>query len=559
MFNTNQKPLTYAVKGLRVKSPNLHGIDRMNRTLTGLIATFVSLCALTAANAAEPLHVRIDAAILRAAKSKPAPPATDAEFVRRVYLDFAGRIPSADETRRFLADQSSDKRTRLIDELLASPEYARRMAELFHAMLMERRGEQPEWSKYLRAAFEANKPWDQMAREILAPNADDEVLRGTAFFYTKRLDKVGEQPVDYPGLTRDIGRLFLGMDVQCAQCHDHPHIDEYKQVDFQGLFAFVGQTFIRRDTKFPAVGEKPLTKKLEYMSVFIKEKEETGPRVPRMAEVSIPEFKKGEEFAKPPDRKINFDGEPKFRTLASLAEQLPVAENANFARNAVNRLWFVLMGRGLVHPLDLNHDGNAPSHPELLDLLAQEFVAAKFDIKWFVRELALTETYQRSSLEPGREGQHSPESFLIAQERPLSTEQLLWSMFLATQNRKPDEAATDAEKLLPKFLKAFAGPAAIPEIEFAPSVKSALFVLNDSTVLGWLEPQKGNLVERLLKLDQADALAEELYITVLSRLPTEEEKTEVADYLATHSNARNKAIGHLVWALLASTEFSVNH
>lgn len=514
-----------------------------------------------ASAAAEPLHVRIDAAILQAAKSKPAPPATDAEFVRRVYLDFAGRIPSADETRRFLADQSTEKRTRLIDELLASPEYARRMQELFHAMLMERRGEYPEWSKYLREAFAANKPWDQMAREILAPNADDELLRGTAFFYTKRLDKVGEQPVDYPGLTRDIGRLFLGMDVQCAQCHDHPQIDEYKQVDFQGLFAFVGQTFIRRDTKFPAVGEKPLTKKLEYMSVFIKEKEETGPRVPRMAEVSIPEFKKGEEFAKPPDRKTSFDGEPKFRTLAALAEQLPVAENANFARNAVNRLWFVLMGRGLVHPLDLNHGANAPSHPELLDLLAQEFVAAKFDIKWLLRELALTQTYQRSSvLEPGRaSADPAPESFLIARERPLSTEQLLWSMLLATQNRKPDEAAADAEKLLPKFLKAFAGPPAQPEIEFAPSVKSALFVLNDSTVLGWLDLQKGNLVERLSKLDQPAELADELYLSVLSRIPSSEEKSEVTDYLAAHSAERNKAIGHLVWALLASTEFSVNH
>lgn len=513
----------------------------------------------TSARADEPLHRRIDQLIVAAAKSPVAPPTSDAEFVRRVYLDIAGRVPSRDETQQFLADQSADKRVTLIDALLASDEYPRRMQEAFHSMLMERRGEYPEWSKYLRDAFAANKPWDQMTREILAPNADDEATRGTAFFYTKRLDKVGEQPVDYPGLTRDIGRLFLGLDVQCAQCHDHPHITDYKQVDFQGLFAFVGQTFIRRDTKFAAVGEKPTLKKLEYMSVFIKEKEETGPRVPRMAEVSIPEFKKGEEFAKAPDRKINFDGEPKFRTLAALAEQIPASDNPLFARNAVNRLWFVMMGRGLVHPLDLHHEQNKPSHPELLDLLAKEFIAAKYDIKWLVRELALTDTYQRTTVLSLGSELPPPENFAVALERPLNAEQLMWSMILVTQNRKPADATADAEKQLPRFLKAFANPAAQPEIEFAPSVKSALFVLNDSTLLEWLEPKAGNLVDRLSQIQNNDELANELYLTVFSRQPTSEERSEVADYIAPRADRRAKAIGHLVWALMASTEFSVNH
>lgn len=532
----------------------------MLRPVCALALLFSVACGRpAAARGDEPLHVRIDKAILAAAKLPAAPAASDVEFVRRVYLDFAGRIPSLDETRGFLADQTPDKRAKLIDQLLAGPEYPRRMQELFHAMLMERRGEHPEWIKFLWTSFETNKPWDQLVREILAANADDEATRGTAFFYTKRLDKVGEQPVDYPRLTRDIGRLFLGLDVQCAQCHDHPHIADYKQVDFQGLFAFVGHTFIRRDTKFPAIGEKPLAKKLEYMSVFIKEKEETGPRVPRMSEVAIPVFAKGEEFAQPPDRKTNFEGIPKFSTLATLAEQLPVANNPAFARNAVNRLWFVMMGRGIVHPLDLHHAKNPPSHPELLDLPAAEFVAAKFDIKWLLRELALTETYHRTSVLPAGMTPPSPESFLIALERPLATEQLLWSMLQATGTGKVGEANPDAEKLLLRFGKAFANPPGEAEVEFSPSVKSALFLLNDDVVLGWLNPQAGNLVERLSKMEKPDELADELYLNILSRPPTADERAEVAAYLAPHADRRAKAIGQLAWALLASTEFAVNH
>lgn len=506
----------------------------------------------------EPLHARIDKLIEVKAGGAASPAVDDAGFLRRVTLDFAGRIPTAAELRAFLADGSADKRAGAIDRLLASEEYPKRMQELFHVMLMERLGEHAEWTKYLRESFAANKPWDQMTREMLSPDPASEATRGSAFFYSKRLENYGQNPVDYPALVRDVGRLFLGVDVQCAQCHDHLFIDDYKQADYQGLYAFLGTAVLRQDVKFPAVGENPLKQKIEFQSVFVPEKKSTGPRLPGGREIEIPVFAAGEEFATPPNKQKNVPGVLKFSPLKVLSEELPRVENAAFSRNAVNRLWWVMMGRGLVHPLDLHHSANPPSHPELLALLADEFVAHRFDIKWLLRELALTQTYQRSSVLPDGVDDLPPATYRAALERPLSTEQLLASMLTATG---AGEGIPEAEltKLREKFAKAFANPPREPEVEHAPSVKAALFVLNDSVVLSWLKAGKGNLVERLVRIGNTDKLAEELYVNVLSRLPTDEERADVTEYVAKHAEQKEKAVGHLVWALMASNEFAMNH
>lgn len=537
--------------------------QRIPQQCCATLLVAVALCGVTRAD--EPLHVRIDALIAAKADGKAAASmADDAEFFRRVHLDLAGRIPTAEETRQFLAGAAPDKRVKLIGDLLNGPEYPRRMTDAFHVMLMERTGDHADWTAFLRSSFEKNKPWDQMVREIAYPNSEDETLRGAAFFWTKRLEHYGENPIDLPGLARDIGRMFLGIDLQCAQCHDHLFVDEYKQADFQGLFAFVSHATIRKDVKFPAVSENLMGKKVEFSSVFKKDKHETGPRLPRGLEIEVPAFAKGEEFEVAPDRKKNFAGVPKFSPLKVLSEQLPRAENALFTKNIVNRLWFIMLGRGLVHPIDLHHKDNTPSHPELLDLLAQEFAAHQFDIKWLLREIALSQTYQRSSLLPDGAGELPPESFLVALEKPLSAEQLLRAMLEATGEVSrilPDGAAESAEynKLRDRFVKAFANPPKEPETEFAPSVKAALFLSNDSIVLSWLAPRQGNLVDRLNAIPEPDKLADELYLSVLTRQPTADERADVAAFLAKRASDRPKAIGQLVWALLTSTEFCVNH
>lgn len=501
----------------------------------------------------ETLPNQIDALIEAAAGQPVAAVCDDAAFCRRVFLDFAERIPSRDELLSFLADSAADKRSQLIDRLLSSPDYVRRMRDVLHVQLMERLGDHDEWTKFLEASIVANTPWNEFVRTILQPGLEEEPKRGAAFFLTKRLENYGQQAVDLPGLTRDVGRLFLGVDLQCAQCHDHLFIDEYKQVDFQGLHTFLQHTFIRQDVKFPAVGEKLVDKKTEFMSVFIKEPHQTGPRLPFGPEVEIAVFTKGEEFAVPPDRAKKFLGQPKFSPLTELSARLPTADNPYFVKNAVNRAWFLLMGRGLVHPLDLQHAQNPPSHPEVFDLLATEFVAHQFDMKWLLRELAQTRTYQRSSALPVDNVEPPADRYVVALEKPLSAEQLAESAWRATGHT--GDLPADARK---KFLAAFANPPREPEGEFAPSVKAALFLSHDATVLSWLQPKDGTLVERLQTETDLPKAIETIYQTVLSRSPTTEEAAMMAAYLTAAEN-RPRALGDIIWSLMNTTEFGVNH
>jgi len=525
----------------------------------------------------EPLHQRIDQLIAARMAGTAAARTSDAEFMRRVYLDLAGRIPTTDEARAFLADPSAEKRAKLVDQLLTSPDYARRVTDMLHVMFMERLGDQPDWSRFLHRSVAENKPYDQMVREMLYSDPASESTRGAAFFLSKRLENYGQNPVDYPALVRDVGRMFLGIDVQCAQCHDHLFVKQYTQEYFQGLFAFLGQTYLRTDLKTPAVAEKVVDKKVPFTSVFVQQPRELGPRLPGGEEIAIPALVKGEEWIAAPDRKTNFPGTPKFSPLKLLSEQLPRDVTPGFARNGVNRLWWMMMGRGLVHPLDLHHGDNPPSHPELLELLANEFAAHKFDLKWLLREFALTETYQRASLAPeGVDPNDVPlESFRIAIEKPMSSEQMIAAALVATGQwpKYRDQALavpaasadgkapalTEFDKLRERFAKALANPPREPETEFAPSVKAALFLSNDSTVLAWLQAGDGNLVSRLVPLTDPEKLADELYLAVLSRMPTPEERAETLGQLGAAGDRRVQVIGRLAWALLNSTEFSLNH
>ncbi len=521
----------------------------------------LSMCAAIAfifnANSDEPLHKRVDALIVEQAKGQPfSPLADDAELVRRVYLDFAGRIPTADEARRFFDDKSADKRTKLIDQLLAAPEYALHMQELFSVVLMERLGEHADWTSYLKSSFEKNKPWDQMAREMLMGSGKD-TPPGAVFFLSKRLENYGQNPVDYPALTKDIGRLFLGKNFGCCQCHDDLFVDEYDQHDFQGLFAFV-KNVSRQQGAGLGVAEKLTTEKIEFTSVFGSRKKSTGPRVPGLEEIAIPVFKKGEEFVEKPDPKAKKPGVLKFSTLEKLAEQLPTPENSSFSRNMANRLWFILMGRGLVHPLDLSHKDNPPSHPKVLDLLAGQFVEHKYDIKWLLRELALTETYQRSSKLPEGVKEVEPKSFRTAIERRISAEQLLRSMLQATGETAVKDGATfDSQRTL--FLAAFAASAREPEEAVDFSLKGVLFLLNSKAILPWFDAKPGNLVDRLQNIADDAKAVDEMYLTVLTRLPSADERQELLRYLSERRDRRAGALRNATWALFASTEFGVNH
>ncbi|MBI3821609.1 MAG: DUF1549 domain-containing protein, partial [Planctomycetes bacterium] len=181
-------------------------------------------CVLVTANTAfgqQPLHQRIDQHIQKGLKDA-APRSDDAEFLRRLYLNLTGVIPPVEDARAFLADKAPDKRAKLVDRLLASDGYARHMTNLFDVLLMDRRPDKhvkrPEWRDFLQTSFSQNKPYDQFVREILSADGSDPKTRPAAKFF---LDRDGEPNV----VTKDVSRLFLGMNLHCAQCHDHPLVD----------------------------------------------------------------------------------------------------------------------------------------------------------------------------------------------------------------------------------------------------------------------------------------------------------------------------------------------
>ena len=513
------------------------------------ILWLLTLCVPASGGDDVPLHQRLDQIIaMQFGDDAAAPIADDAEFFRRVWLDLAAQIPPAERFRKFLADPSTDKRSRVIDELLAAPTYVNRMQQTFHVMLMERRGDHESWRKFLQLAFAENKSWDTMVRAMLEPQPSQDSHQGASFFLTKRLESYGQNPIDHPGLTRDIGRLFLGVDLQCAQCHDHLFVDEYKQLDFQGLLAVTQTLKPATVDPIPLVSEKPLTAKLEFVSVFDSTPKATGPRIPFGKEFDVPSELPQDSVYSP---------------LALVAAELPCAGNPQFSRNIANRIWHLMLGRGLVEPLDSHHTGNPSTHPELLDLLATELAAHQFDLKWLLREIALSETYQRSSrvADAGADVRKLlPHHYLVAIPKRLSAEQAAQSFVQAIGGGKNEEDRLKIISLLqPLFVSALASPAREHEDHRHPSVQSALFFANDKDVLVAIGRQPGNLVDRLMGMEEDGKLADELYLSIVSRLPSDEERMELASFLAAQPDQREARLVHWIWALLASTEFNVNH
>lgn len=531
-----------------------------------------------------PLHQQIDQLI---AEGKPqfeqqaAPLADDATFLRRVTLDLTGTIPTADEVRTFVADSSPDKRSQRIDQLLASPEHARRLQYLFDTMLMERRPgkyvKTAEWEEYLRQSFLENRPWDELVHEILTVDGTDKTTRPAARFL---LDRELKSEV----VTRDLGRIFLGRDLQCAQCHDHPNVNDYLQRHYHGLDAFLSRSYLFKDpkTKQASIGEKA-EGQVSFTSVFTKEEGMTAPRVLDLPEIPDPADTKKAYKVKPAK---NVRSVPVYSRRLQLADALTSQNNEAFQKNIVNRLWAMMMGQGLVEPLDMWHSDNPPTHPKIVSLLSEELASHEFNLRYVIRELALTQTYQRSSHVSAETEIPERSAYQMGLLKPLTPEQLAWSMMqatgvtsatlerLQTKQRKVDEkqktkkaedslwqeeALHDALKgNVAAFVRTF-GIVGAQTTRFDASADQALFLLNGNTIQAWLAPSGNQLTARLKKLDQPTAIAEELYLSVFSRFPTETEIKQVTLFLEGGPKPSDQDLQQLIWAALSSDEFRFNH
>ncbi|MGZ0166054.1 MAG: DUF1549 domain-containing protein [Planctomycetales bacterium] len=360
--------------------------------LTLVLSAWFALGSTSRAVADDSLHARIDQLSDQAAVGPRGGVVDELTFLRRVTLDLTGRIPSVVESRKFLADTSPEKRSQAIDRLMSSPDFHRHLAVVFDVMLMERRGDKHvksvEFRAWLQEFFQQKKPYNELVHSLLSADGTDEKQRAASAFFLER-------EVEPNLMTREIGRMFLGIDLQCAQCHDHPLIDDYHQTDYFGTFAFVNQLAVfRPDAKKPALIGETVRGQSEFKSVFTEREAVTSPRLPGEVEIVEPVFAIGDEYSIRPAKNVR--PVPKFSRRDRMAELISSGTNPLFRRNIANRLWAMMMGRGLVHPVDQHHSENPATNPALLDLLGEEFAKANYDVGTLLREIALSQTYQRS-------------------------------------------------------------------------------------------------------------------------------------------------------------------
>jgi hypothetical protein len=333
-----------------------------------------------------------------------------------------------------------------------------------------------------------------------------------------------------------------------------------------------------------------------FKSVFIPDAQpqSTGPHLPGAPPMAEPQLEAAVAYLVPPADTVR--PVPRYSRREVLARETTGGGSVDFNRNMANRLWAMLMGRGLVHPLDFRHADNPPSHPELLDDLAAELAAGGYDIRALLREVARSETYQRSSELPPEVDPAAlpPDRFAVAQMKPLSPEQLSWSLMrslgIFDASRSAYQAQYDSDPRFVEmgqaddrrhslrdewvedrtykalqgncgpFVALFAGAPGPAAHNMESTVHQALFVLNGPIVRSWIAPGGQNLAVRLLVATEPHTLAEDLYLSVLTRRPSREEELEIAEYLAARpATERPAAVQELIWALVASAEYRFNH
>ena len=507
-----------------------------------------------------PLHAVIDdhtAAVWSREKLQPAEPSSDHEFLRRVCLDLTGTIPSHDETVQFLGDSSANKREALIGRLLDDPRFAQHQADVWDLVFFGRNppgyetDRRPGFQNWLKDQFAANVPYNQWAAQILKAEGNT-VENGPPMFFVQ----YRHQPED---ASEAVSQIFLGVQLQCARCHDHPY-EPWKQLDFYGMAAFLARlevvTVAQKDNRpVFAIGEKNLGEVRFTGSVKDAKPGDKGvPVKPKfllgkdLDEPTLPKDFKEEKFG---EKKV--PPKPKFSRKDALAEWVTKADNPFFARAVANRVWAQFLGRGVIHPIDNMSETNKPTHPKLLDALTRGLVEHKFDLKWYVREIVSSEAYQLS----GRgNGEPMPEWFQHARSRPLSAEELVesWQVatgFLAVETNKKDDSRF--RPLGRDYLIQFFGNPTTGTGDFQGGLKEHLYLNNGP--LGTMIGVKGGLAEFVgdAKKPVADRV-EKLFLATLHRRPDESEVKKFTEYLQAGGSTADA-----VWVLLTCSEFRFNH
>ncbi|MEQ8852007.1 DUF1549 and DUF1553 domain-containing protein [Gimesia sp.] len=482
----------------------------------------------------------------------PSKPVDDATFIRRVTLDICGTLPTVDEVRQYLADSRADKRERLIDRLLERPEYASFFALKWADILQNRgsgygtrnqRAGTMLFSAWIRDSIAANKPYDRFVTELLTATGRQAQNPPAIWYRSVR---------STPDYVESVAQAFLGVRVQCAQCHHHPaeRWSEDDYYSFAAIFSRVGRKGGFADAEVP-------TNEVIYL------KDEGEVHNPRSGKLMQPRPLGG------PDFKVSRFDDPR----RNLAKWMTSPENPFFARTMVNRMWGHFFGRGIIHPIDDARSTNPPTNPVLLNELAYDFAVNGYDVKQLIREITNSYAY-RLSANPNETNAEDRQCFARYYPKRLSAEVLLdgISQVLDVPTVFPGGPGVFPEGMravnLPdenirfNFLDVFGRPARTSACECErtvdPALSQALELVNSKEIQRKLTDKNGYIEQLASNQKTHSENVREIFVRTLSRPPRTSEVKTAVKYLNSEKN-RHEAYRSLVWALLATNEFMMNH
>ena len=507
--------------------------------------------------ASRPISEVVDyyvAAKLKETRVKSVSAASDANFIRRVTLDLAGRIPTPDEVRDYESSRAKDKKQHLVDRLMESPAFVRQQVAELEWHLMDGKG--GAFREYLTRAVKENRGWDDIFREVMAADATNTTTKGSEQFLKTRV-------ANQDRLANDVSVRFFGVNISCAQCHDHPLVPSWKQDHYFGMKSFFSRTFENGDflgeRDYGHVSFKPTrgdTKRATLMFIsgeVMNEPESADPddKAKKAEKALLEELKKKKE---PPPA-------PKFSRRARIVEAgLKQGENGFFARAIVNQVWARFFGHGLVMPVDQMHGQNRPSHPELLAWLARDLVQRDYDLRGLIRGLVLSDAYARGSRWDGPQ-RPDPALYAVAIPRALTPRQFGTSLQMATARSTAFTNQTELDATIERMEKdgsSWASSFERPTFDFQVGVEEALMFSNSEKVEKELL-KEDRLLRDLLGINDSEKMIRAAYQQVLFRAPQREEVKALRKYVEQRSDRPTDAIRQMMWSMMTSTEFRFNY
>jgi Protein of unknown function (DUF1549)/Protein of unknown function (DUF1553) len=485
---------------------------------------------------------------------KPSKRANDEEFLRRAYLDVLGRIPNIREANAFLRSaekgKEAEKRAKLIEYLLADPDYPKNFATQWKVILLGRKNQAREvdagtLTAWLRRQFAENRPWNEMALELVTAKGSNKENGAVNF----TLAHMADGAVNLTSITT---RVFLGQQIQCTQCHDHPSND-WKQADFWGINAFY-KGLKREEIRTANAAGTEMVDHYELSDVPSDKWSSFERRDARLG-IAFPTFLDG--------RKISQNKDVNRRE--ALGKFITEPTNDSFAKAYVNRIWGHFFGRGFVQPVDDFGTHNLPSHPELLDKLAQKFKESGYDTKALIRWMMNSDAYNLTS-SATKDNEKDETFFTHMNLKPMTPEQLFDSLIVATAAHKAgggEDTSKRRDQWLGQFVIAFANDEGEESLSFQGTIPQALMMMNGELMEKAVGGRSGSFLADLLeraKLQKGSVegyVVNHIYLAALSRYPTRRELDTARAFLINNPDTIC-VMEDMFWALLSSNEFVLN-